>query len=421
MFRTFPRLGGAMDPYRVHLIQTFLMSFAASMIWTAMTVFRITILGLTPLQLVLVGTTMEATIFLFEVPTGIVADLVSRRLSTIIGYVLLGIAYVFEAVLQTFGATMVGQVIWGVGYTFTSGAYNAWLVDEVGQERAGQAFLRGSQTGRVAGLIGIGASVLLGNMDLRVPIIAGGVLTALVGLFLILCMPENGFKPTPQADRNTWQKMAHTFREGVKVIRRRPAMLNILAVGLFLGLFSEGWDRLWEKHLLDTFNLEAATPITPITFFALLSVLTMPLSLAAAEFVRRRVDMNNARHLTHALFWMVTAMVIGIVGYGLAPSLAVAVAAAILFGQARELIGPLFATWTNQHVDSHVRATVLSMQSQVDAIGQIVGGPPIGAVGQLALRAAFVVSGLILSPAVYLLRRDPIVPQNEPVPELAEA
>src|SRR5207237_5958496 len=120
-----------------------LMSIAANMVWTAMLIFRITVLGLNPLQLVLIGTTMEATIFLFEIPTGIVADMVSRRLSTIIGYIVLGVAYVFEGVLQRFEATMFAQVIWGIGYTFTSGAYDAWLVDEIGQERAGQAFMRG--------------------------------------------------------------------------------------------------------------------------------------------------------------------------------------------------------------------------------------------------------------------------------------
>jgi DHA3 family tetracycline resistance protein-like MFS transporter len=65
----------------------------------------------------------------------------------------------------------------------------------------------------------------------------------------------------------------------------------------------------------------------------------------------------------------------------------------------------LFNTWSNQHIESHVRATVLSMQSQIDAIGQTMGGPPLGMVGELSLRAAFVASGLILSPALFILRR----------------
>jgi MFS transporter, DHA3 family, tetracycline resistance protein len=400
-----------------------LMSIATSMVWTAMMVFRITVLGLNPFQLVLVGTTMEATIFLFEIPTGIVADMVSRRLSTIIGYIVLGFAYVFEGVLQRFEATMVAQVIWGIGFTFTSGAYDAWLVDEIGQERAGQAFLRGSQMSRIAGLVGMGLSVWMGNLDLRAPIILGGVLVAFTGLFLAFVMPENGFKPTPAEDRNTFQRMVDTFREGVRVIRRRPTLLSILAIAIFIGLFSEGWDRLWQKHMLDTFDLARTVAITPLTFFAILSVAMMGLSVVATEIVRRKVDMNNPRLLTRTLFWFVTIMVISIVAYGLAPLFSIALVMFFMFSLARDLIGPLFSTWSNQHIDSQVRATVLSMQSQTDAIGQIVGGPPIGAVGQLSLRAAFVVSGAILSPATYLLhrvyRRE--TTQTEPVAGLVEA
>src|SRR5258708_12274175 len=96
---------------------------------------------------------MEATIFLFEIPTGIVADVYSRRLSVIIGFFLIGIAYIAEGSIQTFEAILVGNVIWGIGYTFTSGAYAAWMVDELGQERAGQAFVRSAQVGPVASLL----------------------------------------------------------------------------------------------------------------------------------------------------------------------------------------------------------------------------------------------------------------------------
>ncbi len=393
------------DAYRVHIVQTLLFSLAGSMVWTAMIVFRITALGLDPLQLVLTGTVMETTIFLFEVPTGIVADLYSRRLSTIIGYALIGVSYIAQGAIPLFEVTLGGQVVWGIGYTFTSGAYDAWLVDEVGQERAGQAFMRSAQAGRIAGLIGMVVSVVLGNIDLRLPIIGGGIVTILVGVLLALFMPEEGFKPTPSEDRNTWQKMVDTFREGVRVIRSRPLLLNILAVSVFLGLFSEGWDRLWQKHLLDTFGLETATHLAPITFFAVLSSVGMALSVVATELARRHVSTNHPQRLARVLFWLVVVMVVGIVSYGIAPHILVALGAYFAFTVARDLVGPLFSTWTNQHIDSQVRATVLSMQSQTDAIGQIIGGPPIGAVGELSLQAAFVLSGLILSPAAFLLRR----------------
>jgi DHA3 family tetracycline resistance protein-like MFS transporter len=90
------------------------------------------------------------------------------------------------------------------------------------------------------------------------------------------------------------------------------------------------------------------------------------------------------------------------------------------FGIARGLVGPLISTWSNQHITSNVRATVLSMQGQTDAIGQMVGGPPIGLVGQWSLRAAFVFSGAVLAPALWLLARaNGAVPAQEAA-ELSE-
>src|SRR5690242_17779135 len=108
------------DAYRVHLIQAALGSLAGSMVWTGMIVYQVLSLKLTPLELVSVGTVMETTIFLFEIPTGIVADVYSRRLSVIIGFVLMGIAYIVQGSIQLYAAILIGNVIWGIGYTFTS-------------------------------------------------------------------------------------------------------------------------------------------------------------------------------------------------------------------------------------------------------------------------------------------------------------
>jgi DHA3 family tetracycline resistance protein-like MFS transporter len=394
-----------MDAYKVHLIQSALNSLAGSTVWTGMIVYQVLALKLTPLELVSVGTVMEATIFLFEIPTGIVADVYSRRLSVIIGFFLMGIAYIVEASSQLYAVLLIGNVIWSIGYTFTSGAYDAWMVDELGQGRAGNAFLRSSQVERIAGRVGTVLSVILGSIDLRLPIIIGGMLVIFTALFLLLFMPENGFAPTPSQERNSWQRMGDTFRQGFKVIRSRPMLLSILGIGIFIGLYSEGWDRLWQAHLLQTFNLASVTLLTPLLWIAILNTLASLVGLGMTEIVRRRVDTNNPASLTRAVFWLIAAMVGAIIVYGLAPHIGVALAVFFVFVVARSLVGPLFMTWSNQHIDANVRATVLSVQSQTDAIGQIVGGPPIGVIGQLSLRAAFIASGVILSPALFLLQR----------------
>ena len=97
-------------------------AFAYALCFTLNLVFQVEVIGLEPLQVVLVGTMLELSIFVFEVPTGIVADLHSRRLSAVIGFALVGVGFMLEGIIATFAAAMLAQLVWGIGYTFTSGA-----------------------------------------------------------------------------------------------------------------------------------------------------------------------------------------------------------------------------------------------------------------------------------------------------------
>lgn len=392
-----------LDAFRVHVWYSGLGSLGGTLVWTAMMIYQVQVVGLSPIELVLVGTTMEVTAFLFEIPTGIVADVYSRRLSTIIGVFLIGAAYLVQVSFPVFAALIVGNIVWSIGYTFTSGAYQAWLVDEVGQERAGVALIRGGQVSRLVSLLGIGAAVALGTVNLALPILIGGLIHLVAGVYLLLFMPETGFTPTPAPERTTFQKMGDTFIAGLKAIRGRPQLMRILAVGLFFGLFSEAWDRLWQAHLIRNFNIEAAFGVPTIWIFGMMNVLLMLLGFTGLEIMRRRLDTTDPVKLTRVVLWLTAVMVIGIVGYGLAPALGIALALWFAFTVARDLIGAPLDTWTNQHIDSNVRATVLSMRSQTDAIGQIAGGPPLGLIGQQNVRLAFIASGAILSPALLIL------------------
>ena len=85
-----------MNAITVYFVLSFSSSFFFSLIVTINLVYQVVIVGLDPLQLVLVGTILEGTVFLFEIPTGIVADLKSRRLSVIIGYLLTGLGFAVE-------------------------------------------------------------------------------------------------------------------------------------------------------------------------------------------------------------------------------------------------------------------------------------------------------------------------------------
>ncbi|MFN8377900.1 MAG: MFS transporter [Anaerolineae bacterium] len=396
-----------MEPYRLHLLRGGILSLASSLVWTAMLVYQVQVIGMTPLQLVLAGTTMEITIFLCEIPTGVVADVYSRRLSTIIGYAILGLSYLVQGLIPAFGAIIAGNVLWGLGYTFTSGAYDAWLADEIGAQNIGNAFLRGSQVDRITAMAGILTSAILGSYMLALPIVLGGLLLVALAVLLIFVMPETGFKPKPREERTTWHTYSSTLREGIRVTRGQPVLTALLLISFFLGLFSEGWDRLWQAQFLRTFALESVILFPAITFFAILRGADLVLGVGLAEVVRRKINMRDRNQVNRALLWLVALSVGSILVFAAAPGVLVGLIAYFVFTQARDLTDTFLRTWTNQHIpeESSVRATVLSMQSQAHAIGEVAGGPPVGLIGDVSLRLAFVGSALFLSPVLVILRR----------------
>lgn len=392
--------------YRTYLIMAAVEAMAYSMIFTVNLLYQVDVVQLNPLQLVLVGTALEATIFLFEIPTGIVADVYSRRLSVIISMLITGVAFWVETSFPVFLAVMAGQMLWGLGYTFTSGARNAWLADEIGEERASKAYLRGSQIGHIFALIGTGLAVALGSIDLVLAIRLGGVVFILLGVFLIGFMPETGFKPTPRGERSSWAHMADTFREGWGAIRVRPALITMMLVLFVYGAASEGLDRLWTAHLVRDIGLPPLGPLEPIAWFGVIRAAGMLLAIGPAEYLHRRLETTNIRALSWALIAIDVLLAGAITVFALAGSFTIAIIAMLVINPLRALIGPLELSWINRGLESGSRATVLSMSEQAGALGELSGGPVLGAIGNArGIRAALLGSALLLIPAIGLYGR----------------
>ncbi len=407
----------------VYLFIEFSASAFFSMMFVTMSLYEATVAGLTPVQLILVGTALEISAFVFEVPTGIVADVYSRRLSIIIGYILMGIGFLVEGFLPAFLPILLAQVIWGLGYTFTSGATQAWITDEIGEDDANKLFLRATQVGLFASLVGMGAAVLVGANKVVLPIQVGGVGVMLLGVTLMFIMPETGFHPTSREDRNTWQHMWHTFKQGANAVRSRPRLMNIVFIGLFYGLYSEGFDRLWVKHLLDNFELPVLFGNNQVAFFAALRVAATVLTILAVRFVEKRVDSTSPLAIGRAVLLVTGAISVALIGFALSPWILLSLGLYLVISVLRDVHIPLQTAWINQKLDSQVRATIHSMFGQVDAIGQVFGGPVVALIASVGSAvASLVTSGLLLTPALFFIRRansqsrDELQTEAEPIP-----
>ncbi len=387
----------------IYLIYSGASSLFFALIVTVNLVYQWEIAKLSPLQLVLVGSVLEVVCFVCQVPTGVLADVYSRRLAVILGTLIIGIGFVIEGAIPRFEIIVLGQALFGIGATLTDGAEQAWIADEVGEEKVGRVFLLSSQIGLLGGLVGALMSVGFASLRLNLPVILGGVFTIGLAVFLVFFMPENGFHPVPKAERQSWRQIGTAFRNGLCVVRGRPVLITILLIALFYGLYSEGFDRLSAAHFLTNFTFPLLWSFKPVVWFGLFTVAGTLLSLAATEVVRRYTDLNDQRIVMAVLFGINVLGIVSILVFALAGNFFLAVAGYLSFGIFRRVNEPIYTTWLTQNIDAKVRATVLSMRGQVDAFGQIVGGPPVGYIGTLfSLRAALVTVSIILSPVLLL-------------------
>lgn len=394
------------NAYAIYLLMEGISAFCLATIFTVAAVYRIDSAGLNPFQLVLVGTVLEVSAFCFEVPTGVLADTYSRRLSIILGIALLGAAEIFEGSFPLFGIILLAQVVSGLGYTFISGATEAWIADELGEERVGRAYLRAAQVDQIGTLLGTFASVGLASIRLNLPLVVGGGALLVLAAVLLLVMPERGFQPAPREQRGSWRTMGRTFREGVAVVRGRPLLMTILGIAIFFGASSEAFDRLWQAHFLEHFRFPALGALDPVVWFGIINVGAMIASFVATEIAQRRLDTTNHRAVARALLLINALLIVSMVVFGLAGGFAVALGAFWAASLLRRANAPLYAAWLNQNVNPRVRATVFSMAGQADALGQVAVGPVVGAIGAaVSLRAAMVVGGLLLAPALALYTR----------------
>jgi len=380
--------------------------FLFRMIFTVYSIFVVLTLGFTPFQLVLLGTILEGTYLLCEVPTGVVADTVSRRLSVVIGLVGSGLSFLVLGLSHSFLVVALTQVMWGFFASFQSGADVAWLTDELGEEAARPHYLRGSQIGNAAALAGIVVGIALATINYRLPIILASLGVIVFGLAMLFVMPEEGFEKKERAEgERIHTGMVNTFRNGVRQVRAQHVLVLILGVAALHGASTEGFDRLADFHLLKDIGLPAIGNLDRIVWFGVIDGVALILGIVALAMFKRRTHLNGHAHVARILRVIDLVLIAAVVVFGLAGVFWLALLAMWIVAAIRNIREPIFDAWVNQGLDPSTRATINSMGAQSDAIGQAAGGPALGLIGNASVPAALVVSGFLRLPALLLYAR----------------
>lgn len=392
------------NAYRMYLLYMGVTATLFALFSTVATVYRIREVGLDAVELLWVGFALEISCFLFEIPTGVVADLHSRKRSLVIGLVLIGTGFLLEGSVPTFLAVIGAQVLWGIGYTFLSGADQAWIADELQTNRLEGVYLRGAQVAQLFTLVGMGVGTFLAVFSLPLPLMVSGGLYIAFALFVALVFPETRFTPVSDRSQNTWNAMWGTFFAGLKVVRRSSVLLTVLGIGLFHGLYSEGFDRLYTLHFLENFQFPQWVEAPEVVWIGAIDACAMVINILVVEWIRRRLESTGRLEKVGVLLVINILLVASIFAFAVAGAFWMALAAYWLTYILRGTNQPIYNAWINEQIrESRLRATILSTQGQVHALGEIFGGPLVGAiVWKTSALWGLIASSAILAPAVFL-------------------
>ena len=388
---------------RIYYIYCGACALIFSLIFTTKAVYYVETIGLTPLELVLVGTVLEVTYFIFDIPTGILADLKSRKLSMIIGLIIMGGGFLLEGIIPLFIAVIGAQVIWGIGISFITGSEEAWIADELENKELECVYLRGAQIGQAFALLGIILSAVFGIIALNLPIIIGGGSFILLSLFLAFSMPEEKFTPSVPEELNPIKKMTYMFKQGFNVVIKSKVWMMILCISLFFGLASEGIDRLWEAFFMKEVQLPHYLQFNYVFIIAFISGISMILGIIATHLIIKKFNKENKLENIRYLIILNFLLILSFIAFSLVGQFYLALSFYFSIYILRTVNAPIFSACMNRLVTSDLRATVISFTHQFNSFGQIIGGPLLGFIAQLlSIRFTMFSSGVLLIPVLWL-------------------
>ncbi|MFN2521151.1 MAG: MFS transporter [Candidatus Limnocylindria bacterium] len=365
--------------------------------WLVTSVYLVVDARLSPSELVLIGVAQGTVALAFEVPAGVVADTISRKWSLVVSHVLMGTAMIATGSVTDFAPLVATQILWGLSWTFSSGADVAWITDELAEPgriavvlvRAGRAELVGS----AAGIVGVGAVASLLQRSTAMTIAGAAML--LLGLYVAFRFPEQ----FEHASTKRWAASRSILARGWDLVRHDRAILLMFAATFLVNGAADASGRMQPRRLV-----ELGLPSEPVVWFAALGVLILLVGSLALRVVQLYIDGASTAVRGYAI--ACAAGAIGLMGLAVAPEVVSGSAAVLLFGGIAVPLTRTIATiWVNRQTSDDVRATVHSFLAQAEYSGEIACGLAIAAVAQLgSLTLALLACGALFATTIVLVQ-----------------
>jgi MFS family permease len=404
---------------RIYLTLLLGNTLAASFIWGINTLFLLDA-GLSNFEAFAANAFFTAGMVIFEIPTGVVADTVGRKASYLLGTITLAATTALYWLLWMWQAPFVWwaivSVLLGLGFTFFSGAVEAWLVDALASTGyAGgieAVFGRGLAVGGIAMFVGsVLGGVIAQATDLGVPFIVRAGVLVLMFLFAFWLMKDMGF--TPDRSMGPLKATRHVLEQSVEHgLKKRSVRYMILSAPFASGVGIYAFYAL-QPYLLELYGDTSAYAI------AGLAAAVLSLSQAVGGMLASRIRTLFERRTTTLIATAVASVVVLVV-LGVNSLFWLAIVLLVAWGFIFAAAGPVRQAYLNSMIPTKQRATVLSFDSLFGSLGGVFIQPALGRAADIGgYGTSLVIGGIVQAIGIPFLfasrrQRDPADTKNAP-------
>ncbi|HEX5797285.1 MAG TPA: MFS transporter [Candidatus Saccharimonadales bacterium] len=380
---------------RIYLTLTLLNTLATSLIWGINTLFLLDA-GLSNTEAFAANAFFTAGQLLFEVPTGVVADSRGRRTSFLLGALTLSLStgfylYMWE-ISGPFWGWALSSVVLGLGYTFFSGAVEAWLVDALHYHKfkgnLDNVFAKGQVVSGIAMLSGsVVGGIIAQASNLGIPYIFRAAILILSFIVAFLVMRDIGFKPerSKQPLKEAKRILNSSIEHGLQNRKIRWIMLSSpFMTGISFYVF-----YAMQPYLLKLYGNPEAYSIA-----GLVAAIVAGAQILGGLVIPKIISLFGKR--TSVLFGGYAVSAVILIVFGFINSFAIAIPLIVLWALIFATTMPVRQAYINGEISSSQRATVLSFDSMIGSGGGVIFQPGLGKVADIySYSTSYMVSGVI--------------------------
>ena len=392
---------------RAYLVISGLFTLSASLIWGVNTLFLLGA-GLDLFEVFVANAAFTAGMVVFEIPTGILADAAGRRRSFLLSTITLAIGTLGYVAIAAMGAGLVpfviASVVLGLGFSFYSGAVEAWLVDALHatafEGQLDRVFARGALVSGAAELIGSVGGGLLGSIDLALPFIVRACLLVALFFVALASMRDVGFTPRGVTFAALPAETKRVLQASIAIGWRNQSIRLLMAVSLVHGAFLMWGYYAWQPYFLELLRQDAVWVAGIVAAFIALA------TMAGNGLVNYFANFCGKR--TTLLLAAAGVLSLATIGVGLVDSFWSAVLLFLLAMAATGVLVPVQQAYLHAMVPSSERATAVSFVSLMGSAGGVAGSLGLGYLSSArSLATGYVAGGivtLLALPALIFLR-----------------